>query len=92
MIYLIYETDTWHSNESKVLRGAYDSLDAAITAVVENNEFNYDKIGLEYGLDFDETTKEDIEEIITDELRTYRQTSFDQFNYMIEEADTNAWL
>ena len=92
MIYLIYETDTWHSNESKVLRGAYDSLDAAITAVVENNEFNYDKIALEYELDLDETTKEDIEGIITDELRTYRQTSFDQFNYMIEEADTNAWL
>lgn len=92
MIYLIYETDTWHSNESKVLRGAYDSLDAAITAVVENNEFNYDKIALEYELDLDETTKEDIEEIITDELRTYRQTSFDQFNYMIEEAETDTWL
>lgn len=92
MIYLIYETDTWHSNESKVLRGAYDSLDAAITAVVENNEFNYDKIALEYELDLDETTKEDIEGIITDELRTYRQTSFDQFNYMIEEAETDTWL
>ena len=92
MVYLIYETDTWHSNASKVLRGAYDSLDAAINAVVENNEFNYDKIAIEYGLDLDETTKEDIEEIITDGLRTYRQTSFDQFNYMIEEADTNVWL
>lgn len=92
MVYLIYETDTWHSNESKVLRGAYDSLDAAITAVVENNEFNYDKIAREYELDPDETTKEDIEGIITDELRTYRQTSFDQFNYMIEEAETNIWL
>lgn len=92
MVYLIYETDTWHSNESKVLRGAYDSLDAAITAVVENNEFNYDKIALEYELDLDETTKEDIEGIITDELRTYRQTSFDQFNYMIEEAETDTWL
>ena len=92
MVYLIYETDTWHSNESKVLRGAYDNLDAAITAVVENNEFNYDKVALEYGLDLDETTKGDIEEIITDELRTYRQTSFDQFNYMIEEAETDTWL
>ena len=90
MVYLIYETDTLHSNESKVLRGAYDSLDAAITAVVDNNEFNYDKIALEYELD--ETVKEDIEEIITDELRTYRQTSFDQFNYMIEEAETDTWL
>ena len=80
------------SNESKVLRGAYDSLDAAITAVVENNEFNYDKIAREYELDPDETTKEDIEGIITDELRTYRQTSFDQFNYMIEEAKTDTWL
>lgn len=92
MVYLIYETDTWHSNESKVLRGAYDSLDAAITAVVENNEFNYDKIAKEYELEVDLTTKEDIEEIIADELRTYRQTSFDQFNYMIEEAETNTWL
>lgn len=92
MVYLIYETDTWHSNESKVLRGAYDSLDAAITAVVENNEFNYDKIAREYELDPDEATKEDIEGIITDELRTYRQTSFDQFNYMIEEAETDTWL
>lgn len=92
MVYLIYETDTWHSNESKVLRGAYYNLDAAITAVVENNEFNYDKIALEYELDLDETTKEDIEEIIADELRTYRQTSFDQFNYMIEEAETDTWL
>ena len=92
MVYLIYETDTWHSNESKVLRGAYDNLDSAITAVVENNEFNYDKIACEYELDPDETTKEDIEGIITDELRTYRQTSFDQFNYMIEEAETDTWL
>ena len=92
MVYLIYETDTLHSNESKVLRGAYDSLDAAITAVVDNNEFNYDKIALEYELDLDETTKEDIEGIITDELRTYRQTSFDQFNYIIEEAETDTWL
>lgn len=92
MVYLIYETDTWHSNESKVLRGAYDSLDAAITAVVENNEFNYDKIGLEYELDVDVTTKADIEEIISDELRTYRQTAFDQFNYIIEEVETDTWL
>lgn len=92
MVYLIYETDTWHSNESKVLRGAYDSLDAAITAVVENNEFDYHEIAFEYELDVDVTTKEDIEGIIADKLRTYRQTSFDQFNYMIEEAETDTWL
>lgn len=92
MVYLIYETDTLHSNESKVLRGAYDSLDAAITAVVENNEFDYHQIAFEYELDVDVTTKEDIEGIITDELRTYRQTSFGQFNYIIEEAETDTWL
>ena len=49
MIYIVYETDAWHSKESCELRGAYDSLDDAIDAVVKYNEFDPEEIAEECG-------------------------------------------
>ena len=96
MIYLVYETDAWYSTESMELRGAFHSLHTAINEVIVNNEFNYDKIAEERQIDKDNMTTDifvgTIEGIIRDELTQHRQTSFEQFNYIIDAVDEDHWI
>lgn len=83
MMYIVYETDEWLSNNSKEFCGIFSSKEDAINSIVCNHN-----ICLE---DTEYDTDEELIEYITNMLEDHNQTQGLNVNYMIETAKVDNW-
>ena len=88
-LFLVYETDAWHSRHSSSLCGVFTSKESAIEAVVEHHKIPYQEFRDYFDDDEpfdcveDEYIKEQINGIIRVELNDNNQTqSFSVFFIM----------
>lgn len=91
-IYIVYETDQWHSTATREAMGAFTSKRAAINAIIK-----YHGIPLKELFDDDEpmTHKQMVKEarrLLRDELELAYQTQGYSVNYDIEVWEQNEWL
>ncbi len=87
--FTVFETDRHHRRSSYELKGTFSSIDKAIYAICENHTIpksEFESAGYEI------ETKEDMTEIITNELWELRQTQGFEPNYIIEETTMDEWL
>lgn len=92
-IFVVYETDAWHSTSHRKCAGVYTSKWAAVNAIVKNH-----RIELEEFFDEDEiehTSKRVLEaearSILRKELDFAYQTQGYETNYNIEVWNINEW-
>ena len=92
-IFVVYETDAWHSTSHRKCAGVYTSKWAAVNAIVKNH-----RIELEEFFDEDEiehTSKRVLEaearSILRKELDFAYQTQGYETNYDIEVWNINEW-
>lgn len=92
-IFVVYETDAWHSTSHRKCAGIYTSKWAAVNAIVKNH-----RIELEEFFDEDEiehTSKRVLEaearSILRKELDFAYQTQGYETNYDIEVWNINEW-
>ena len=92
-IFVVYETDVWHSTSHRKCAGVYTSKWAAVNAIVKNH-----RIELEEFFDEDEiehTSKRVLEaearSILRKELDFAYQTQGYETNYDIEVWNINEW-
>lgn len=92
-IFVVYETDAWHSTSHRKCAGVYTSKWAAVNAIVKNH-----RIELEEFFDEDEiehTSKRVLEaearSILRKELDFAYQTQGYETNYDIEVWNNNEW-
>ncbi len=83
MMYIVYETDEWLSNNSKEFCGIFSTKEDAINSIVCNHN-----ICLE---DTEYDTDEELIEYITNMLEDHNQTQGLNVNYMIESAKVDNW-
>lgn len=83
MMYIVYETDEWLSNNSKEFCGIFSTKEDAINSIVCNHN-----ICLE---DTEYDTDEELIEYITNMLEDHNQTQGLNVNYMIETAKVDNW-
>lgn len=92
-IFVVYETDAWHSTSHRKCAGVYTSKWAAVNAIVKNH-----RVELEEFFDEDEiehTSKRVLEaearSILRKELDFAYQTQGYETNYDIEVWNINEW-
>lgn len=92
-IFVVYETDAWHSTSHQECAGVFTSKRAAVNAIVKNH-----RIELEEFFDEDEigkTSKRVFEaearRILRRELEFAYQTQGYETNYNIEVRNINEW-
>ena len=76
-VYVVQELDTWgrYTNVSAI--GVFDSLDAAVTSIIDNGGYSEDELNC----------VEDMRQY----LSHYRYTPNLKWNYSIQELDLNEW-
>ena len=101
-VYLVYETDIWHSVASSELVGVFTSREQAIDAVIRHIEEDYtieekNDIVSQWGCDVED--EDDFDDIFQDflvsirkELASRGQTQGYTTNYIISCVDLNKWL
>jgi len=82
-VYLVYETDEWHTRKSYELRGVYDDKEAAICGILEDLFGFWD--------DDDEGTK-NLAANLRKELEETDQTQGLATNYEIVRWAMNVWM
>ena len=92
-IFVVYETDAWHSTSSRECAGVFTSKWAAVNAIVKNHRIEMDEF-----FDEDEvkhTSKRVLEaearRILRKELELNYQTQGYETNYDIEVWNLNEW-
>lgn len=93
---LLYQCDSWLSNDSKVLMGIFtdsDSLEAGISELISLNRINHFDSGdvedFDYDSDDDDDAFYDFVEDKSHELIRYGQTQGMSINYMLVHVDTD---
>lgn len=74
-VYVIFECDTWGRNPDA--KGVFDSLDAAISSIIENGGYSDDDLNC----------VEDMWQYLAE----HRYTPNLRWNYWIQEYDLNEW-
>lgn len=92
-IFVVYETDAWHSMNNRKCAGVFTSKWAAVNAIVKNH-----RIELEEFFDKDEieqtskrVLKAEARRILRKELEIAYQTQGYETNYDIEVWNINEW-
>lgn len=92
-IFVVYETDAWHSTSHRKCAGVFTSKWAAVNAIVKNH-----RIELEEFFDKDEieqtskrVLKAEARRILRKELEIAYQTQGYETNYDIEVWNINEW-
>lgn len=83
-VYLVYDTDAWHSRAHRECKGIYISKKEAIEAIAEHHEIPLDE--------FNGLTAQEIKEQLKKDLETILQTQGYTINYEIETCLLNDWV
>ena len=91
--FVVYETDAWHSTNSRDCKGIFTSKTSAINAIVKNHDIDLEEI-FEYD-ELDRTSERvlaaEARRIIRRELEMNYQTQGYSTNYDIEVWNSNDW-
>lgn len=92
-IFVVYETDAWHSTNHRNCAGVFTSKRAAVNAIVKNHRIELDEF-----FDEDEIEKtskrvldDEAKRILRKELEFAYQTQGYEANYDIEVWNINEW-
>lgn len=92
-IFVVYETDAWHSYSHRRCAGVFTSKWAAVNAIVKNHGIELEEFRYKYGVE--QTSKRALEKearrILRKQLENAYQTQGYQTNYDIEVRDINDW-
>lgn len=92
-VFVVYETDAWHSIQGRDCKGIYTSKRSAINAIVKNHDIDLEEI---FEGDYLSSTTQRIlrneaRRIIRKELEMNYQTQGYSTNYDIEIWNVNDW-
>ena len=92
-IFVVYETDAWHSMSHRKCGGIFTSKWAAVNAIVKNHRIELEEF---FDKDVIEQTskrvlKAEARRILRKELEIANQTQGYETNYDIEEWNINEW-
>lgn len=91
-LYMVYETDQWHSISSRQCMGVFTSKRTAINAILKHHNIKIDDI-----LDSEDKTapkkwkEKEVRRILRAELELMYQTQGYPVNYCIEITESNRW-
>lgn len=94
-LFLVYETDEWHSNHSNRLCGIFTTREAAIEAIAEHHKIPHTEFRCYFDDEEmadcipDEFIANEVKSILRDELETNNQTQGFSTNYTIESCTVN---
>lgn len=92
-IFVVYETDAWHSTSHQECAGVFTSKRAAVNAIVKNHRIELDEFFDED--EIEKTSKKVLEtearRILRKELEFAYQTQGYETNYNIEVWNINEW-
>lgn len=92
-IFVVYETDAWHSTSHRKCAGVFTSKWAAVNAIVKNHRIELEEFFDEY--EIEHTSKRVLEaearSILRKELDFAYQTQGYETNYDIEVWNINEW-
>lgn len=92
-IFVVYETDAWHSLNHRECTGVFTSKRAAVNAIVKNHRIELDEFFDEE--EIEKTSKRvleaDARRILRKELEIAYQTQGYETNYDIEVLGMNEW-
>lgn len=90
-IFVVYETDAWHSIDHRACAGVFTSKRAAVNAIVKNHRIELDEFFSEE--EIENTSKRmleaEVRRILRKELEIMYQTQLHQTNYEIEVWNIN---
>lgn len=90
-IFVVYETDAWHSIDHRTCAGVFTSKRAAVNAIVKNHRIELDEFFSEE--ETENTSKRvleaEVRRILRKELEIMYQTQLHQTNYEIEVWNIN---
>lgn len=90
-IFVVYETDAWHSTDHRTCAGVFTSKRAAVNAIVKNHRIELDEFFSEE--EIENTSKRvleaEVKRILRKELEIIYQTQLHQTNYEIEVWNIN---
>ena len=92
-VFVVYETDAWHSHSSRQMAGVFTSKRSAINAIVKNHHIKLSEI---FEVDDLKNTshrvlRADARRILRRELELMYQTQGYSTNYVIEIRNFNEW-
>jgi len=92
-VYVVYETDAWHSFSSRECKGIFTSKRSAVNAIVRNFDIDLDEIFEPNYIakKSDRLLRAEAKRIIRGELEVNFQTQGYTTNYDIEVWNVNDW-
>lgn len=94
-LFVVYETDQWHSTSSRDCKGIFTSKTAAISAITRHHKINLDAF---FDLSDEDMTpaarkrlEKEARQLLRKELEQCRQTQGYSINYDIEIWTSNNW-
>lgn len=92
-IFVVYETDAWHSTNHRDCKGVFTSKRSAVNAIVKNHCIRFDEFF--EGDELEHTSKKmlvkEAKRILRKELEYAYQTQGYETNYDIEVWNVNDW-
>lgn len=82
-LYVVYQTDEWHSIDCRRCKGVFESKQEAIAKIVDNHKIS--------PLEWDDMTADEFKEELASELDSFSQTQGYSTNYEIDEVTLNEW-
>lgn len=93
-LYIVYETDAWHTVSSRTLMGIFSSKRTAINSIVKYHDNSLKDILSDvdtHGMTIKQMKRE-AGQILRKELEAINQTQGYSVNYVIEICSQNEWL
>ena len=92
-IFVVYETDAWHSTDHRECTGVFTSKRAAVNAIVKNHRIELDEFFSEEEIEntSERVLEAEVRRRLRKELEILYQTQGHKTNYEIEVWGMNEW-
>lgn len=94
-LYIVFETDEWHSTASKDCKGVFTSKTSAIRSITKNHSIKLEELFDLTDIKMTPTMKKSLEkearQLLRKELDLTYQTQGYSTNYIIEIYNANEW-
>lgn len=90
-IYVVYETDQWHTISTREDKGVFSSRSAAVNAIVKNHTIDLDEFFDGNEQMTDKQKEKEVRRLLRNELKVAWQTQGYSTNYEIEAWHFNEW-
>jgi len=92
-LFVVYETDQWHSVSSRIDKGIFTSKRAAVNAIVKHHDIDIDEIVDDCFCPLTKKQKKkEAERVLRAEFDVAYQTQGYSINYEIEVWNINEWF